>query len=80
MAVLEIRKVIGALPSPLEPHTLYAVRTGAGFDLFLSDMTGTVAHSINPGDVVYPVFDTAAEADAYTAANPGRVAFARNAP
>lgn len=80
MPVLRIEKVVGALPPTLSPNTLYAVRTGNGFALYLSDMTGTVAHSINPGDAVYPIFDTAAEADAYTAANPGRVAFARNAP
>jgi len=47
MARMNIDKVVSALPSTLEPNTMYGVRNGVGFDLYLSDMTGTVAHPIN---------------------------------
>ncbi|MDO4897053.1 MAG: hypothetical protein Q3971_06795 [Moraxella sp.] len=40
-------KTVSALPSPLTPNTIYAVRVGAGFDLYVSDMTGAVAHKMN---------------------------------
>ena len=53
MAVIKFSKVIGTVPPVLEPNTAYLVRTGAGFDLFMTDMTGTVAHTLNSsgGDV-----------------------------
>lgn len=47
MAVFKVRKVISALPDPLEASCLYFVRTGAGFDLYLSNSVGTLAHKIN---------------------------------
>lgn len=40
-------KVVGALPGTLTPDTLYCVRVGEGFDLYVSDSTGTVAHPLN---------------------------------
>lgn len=40
-------KVVGALPATLTPNTLYCVRTGVGFDVYLSDSTGSVAHKAN---------------------------------
>lgn len=40
-------KVVANLPSTLEPNAIYAVRVGAGFDLYVSDMTGAVAHKLN---------------------------------
>lgn len=49
MPVMRFEKVVGALPSTLTPNTLYAVRTGAGFDLYASDATGSIAHSLNAG-------------------------------
>lgn len=49
MATFRARKVVSALPTPLEPDTLYAVRVGEGFDLYISDNTGTLAHKVNGG-------------------------------
>lgn len=42
-----IEKVIGALPGTILPDTIYVVRTGPGFSLYVSDTTGSVAHSLN---------------------------------
>lgn len=47
MANLLAHKVVGALPDPLEPDAVYAVRVGEGFDLYISDSTGSVAHRVN---------------------------------
>lgn len=47
MAVVRFAKVVGSLPAPLDPDTLYLVRTGAGFDLYCSDMTASIAHALN---------------------------------
>lgn len=47
MANLIAHKVVAALPDPLEPDALYAVRVGAGFDLYVSDATGAIAHRLN---------------------------------
>lgn len=46
--ILDVQKVIGSLPSVLAPNTFYAVRVGTGYDLYLSDATGMVAHRLNP--------------------------------
>lgn len=51
--VLDIQKVIGNLPSRLAPSTFYAVRVGAGYDLYLSDSTGSTAHRLNPSDELF---------------------------
>lgn len=54
MAEFKAHKVVSALPDPLEADTIYFVRTGAGFDLFVSDTTGNVAYSVNgPIDWIY---------------------------
>lgn len=47
MSKIKIDKVVSALPTVLEPNTMYAVRVGTGFDLFMSDSTGTSAHALN---------------------------------
>jgi hypothetical protein len=47
MATFAVHKVVATLPGTLEPNTFYAVRVGAGFDLYLSDSTGSVAHKHN---------------------------------
>lgn len=47
MSVFGLAKVVGALPDPLAPDMIYAVRTGVGFDLYVSDATGSVAHPLN---------------------------------
>ena len=48
-------KVISALPSVIEPNTTYWVRTGLGFDLYLSDSTGDTVHKINGTPPYIPV-------------------------
>lgn len=40
-------KVVFKLPEKLEPNTSYWVRSGGGFDLYLSDVTGSVAYKPN---------------------------------
>lgn len=47
MAAFSIYKFVGSLPPALKPNSVYAVRTGAGFDLYIADSTGSVAHKIN---------------------------------
>jgi hypothetical protein len=55
MATLRFTKVVGSLPGMLEPDTLYLVRTGAGFDLYVSDATGSIAYPVNaPAAVAAP--------------------------
>lgn len=40
-------KIIGQLPAKLEPNAEYYVRTATGFDLYVADSTGQMAHKIN---------------------------------
>lgn len=47
MATIRFAKVVASLPATLDPDTLYLVRAGAGFDLYCSDATGSIAHAIN---------------------------------
>jgi hypothetical protein len=47
MATLRFAKVVASLPETLTPDTLYLVRTGAGFDLYVSDATGSIAYPVN---------------------------------
>lgn len=47
MAALSIHKVIGALPATLLPDALYFVRVGQGFDIYVTDVTGSIAHKAN---------------------------------
>ena len=47
MASFAFSKVVSALPGVLTANTIYAVRVGAGFDLYISDMTGAAAHKVN---------------------------------
>lgn len=55
MSTLRFAKHVANLPASLDSDTLYLVRAGAGFDLYLSDTTGTVAHQINdPAQYAYP--------------------------
>jgi hypothetical protein len=44
---LKVYKTVVSLPTVLEPNTIYAVRGGAGFDLFVTDLTGSVAFKPN---------------------------------
>ena len=50
MATVRFEKVVSSLPDPLEANTIYLVRVGAGFDQYVSDSTGTVAHKLNSGN------------------------------
>nr|DAS83534.1 MAG TPA: hypothetical protein [Caudoviricetes sp.] len=50
MALLKAEKVVASLPATLTPSTIYCVRTGEGFDLYVSDATGQIAHKINRPD------------------------------
>lgn len=52
MAVFRAEKVVSALPAELEPDTIYFVRTGAGFDIYVSDTTGSAAHPLNAAEAV----------------------------
>ncbi|MEJ5199913.1 MAG: hypothetical protein WHX53_13400 [Anaerolineae bacterium] len=58
MATLRFSKVVSSLPGILDPDTLYLVRTGAGFDLYVSDATGSIAYPVNapaaPAQIAYP--------------------------
>lgn len=59
MATIQIAKVISTLPTTLDSNTLYAVRTGSGFDLYMTDLTGAIAYKINSsggGNASYPNF------------------------
>ena len=50
----KVHKVVSALPGTLQPDAVYAVRVGVGFDLYIADATGTVAHKVNGGDATMP--------------------------
>lgn len=47
MATVNLSKVISTPPAPLTPNCVYFVRTGDGFDLYCTDLTGAVAHKLN---------------------------------
>lgn len=47
MAVLKIEKVVSTLPGTLAADTIYCVRVGAGFDLYVTDTTGAIAYQVN---------------------------------
>lgn len=47
MTTFRAQKVVSALPATLTPDTVYAVRVGTGFDLYISDSTGLMAYQIN---------------------------------
>lgn len=47
MSDFKIYKEISTVPSSISSDSMYAVRTGPGFDLYLSDTTGSVAYKIN---------------------------------
>jgi len=47
MSKLRLEKVIGDVPSSLYPDCIYMIRTASGFDLRVSDKTGSIAHYLN---------------------------------
>lgn len=50
--IVRQEKVVSRPPEldKVEPNTLYYVRVGTGFDLYLSDMTGDLLFKLNSGD------------------------------
>ena len=50
MAAIVTRKEVNALPSTLSANTIYFVRTGLGFDLYVTDSSGLVAYKANQSD------------------------------
>ena len=44
---IKFQKAIASLPATLTPNSFYAVRVGDGFELYVSDMTGTIAYRSN---------------------------------
>ena len=51
MSDLKLYKEIGSVPSNFGSDSIYAIRTGPGFDLYMTDTTGSVAYKINNTDV-----------------------------
>lgn len=54
MSILNVSKVLASLPNTLSPNTVYYVRVGEGFDTYVTDDTGQIAHTLNslsPSDV-----------------------------
>lgn len=45
--IIRFEKILSRLPSELEPNTIYFVRVGTGFDLYVTDMTGKIANTLN---------------------------------
>lgn len=45
--IIRFEKIVSKLPTDLEPNTIYFVRVGTGFDLYVTDMTGKIANSLN---------------------------------
>jgi len=49
MAQFKIHKFVSALPAQLEADAVYAVRSDDGFDLYITNSSGTiVAYKVNP--------------------------------
>lgn len=51
MAVLKLYKEVSSLPATLEADAAYIVRVGKGFDLYVTDTTGTVAYTNNSVEI-----------------------------
>lgn len=47
MSQFKAHKVVSSLPNTLEANTIYIVRIGEGFDLYCTDSTGAIAHTLN---------------------------------
>lgn len=59
MATFKFAKVVSSLPGTLDADTIYAVRVGEGFDLYVSDSTGSAAHQVNRRNPKITVSSTA---------------------
>ena len=47
MATFAAFKTVSTLPASLTADAIYAVRVGVGFDLYITDSTGLIAHKVN---------------------------------
>lgn len=56
--IIRFEKIVSRLPSELEPNTIYFVRVGTGFDLYVTDMTGKIANALNLPSGVQPTPET----------------------
>lgn len=65
MSVLIAHKVVDKLPDTLDKNAVYAVRTGRGFDLYISDATGSVAHRPNTAERIRITSDMLDMANGY---------------
>lgn len=53
MSTLKVGKVLSSLPGTLVANMMYAVRVGVGYDLYITDSTGSIAYKQNaPDDVI----------------------------
>lgn len=58
MAKVLHHKVVAALPDPLEPDSIYYVRAGVGFDMYITNGSGVVsAYEINQKTSPSPLTD-----------------------
>jgi len=49
MAVIKHHKFVAVLPATLEANSIYYVRVGAGFDIYVTNSSGTlIAYPLNP--------------------------------
>ena len=55
MSTFRAYKVVSSLPAQIDANTVYYVRVGAGFDTYVTDNTGSIAHKQNSGDMPFDV-------------------------
>src|SRR5690554_744271 len=59
MAQVKFHKFVAALPAALEANAIYYVRAGAGFDIYVTNSSGTVvAYPLNVGGAGQGFFRT----------------------
>ena len=66
-SLFRIMKEVASLPTSLEKDTVYFVRAGSGFDMYVSDMTGRVAYKVNKVDssALYSIRDSLSRVTKY---------------
>lgn len=56
MALVKHHKIVASLPTQLEANSIYYVRVGTGFDLYVTNNTGlVVAYALNASASAAPV-------------------------
>lgn len=70
MAPIYFLKTVAALPGIIFSNAVYAVRVGAGFDLYIST-EDAVAHKLNVATV--KTFSNKTEYDAYAPTDPNEI-------